>query len=100
MTDDEPTPIRPDQVARAIDAVDAAETAAQGPIPGMAEIPVLIQSTGRPAVLVVPLDITEAEVLGLASWVCKGMLQHIAANLVGGRPSPIVDALGLPLRRT
>lgn len=80
-----------DQVDQAI----AATEPTQAPL-AMAEIPVLLQSTGRPAVLGVPEDITDAEVMELTGWMLTKLRGHIAANL---RPSRIEVVRGtLPPR--
>jgi hypothetical protein len=62
--------------------IDKAIAATQTPtMPRMAEVPVMINSTGRPSIVVVPEDITDAEVMELTAWLLRSLRGHIAANL-------------------
>lgn len=62
-----------------IDKAIASSEAPQGM--SMAEVPVLINSTGRPAIIGVPEDITDAEVMELTAWMLRSLRGHIQANL-------------------
>lgn len=54
----------------------------------MAQIPVTIASTGRPAILAIPIDTTDAELMELCSWmlmsVAKGLRER-REHTAGGR---------------
>lgn len=79
-----------------MDKVDEAIAAAAQPTPPqMAQIPLIIESTGRPAIIAVPLDVTDLEVMELCSWMLKTLRPHIAENL---RPAAgLIIARGMPL---
>lgn len=59
--------------------IDEAIAATEAPL-AMCEVPVLLRSTGRPAMVGVPEDITDAEVMELTSWMLTGLRRHIAIN--------------------
>ena len=100
MSNDEPTPIRRDQfdqVDQAIDDVEAraeAERVAIRPAP-MVEVPVVIESTRRPVILTVPLDLTQAELLEVIGWMAARLRGHIARTALPD--SGLVDLTGSPL---
>jgi hypothetical protein len=72
----EPTPIGDRLLSAAIAAVDDA-----GPTwPAMAEIPVLITSTQRPCMLLLPADISDQEVAELAAWMLLNARPWIARS--------------------
>jgi len=78
------------------DPIDAAIATTEPGVPlAMAEVPVMINSTGRPAVLGVPEDITDQEVMELTAWMLRSLRGHIAANR---RAPGLVIARGLPPR--
>jgi hypothetical protein len=60
----------------------------------MMRIPVVIASTGRPAFVDLPTDITEGELAEFSGWLLTQVLAHIRARPA---PSPIVVARGLPI---
>lgn len=63
------------------DQIDQAIAAADRPAPlELVEVPILIASTGRPAVVGIPIDVTEAEVLELVGWIASSLRKHLAAN--------------------
>jgi hypothetical protein len=43
----------------------------------MVEVPVQITSTGRPVILVLPADLTPAEIMDLTGWMLTGLLTHL-----------------------
>lgn len=76
-----------DQIGKAIAAAEAE------PVwPAMTEIPVLIQSTGRPAIVALPTDITVAEIGELAAWMLIQARHELATRAAAA--SPIVVARG------
>lgn len=72
-----------DKVDQAIAAADAAATQV-----AMIEIPVQIASTGRPAQIVIPKDMTDAELVELTGWMLTavaGQLRELRARSPMGR---------------
>lgn len=64
------------------DPIDKAIASSEAPEPlRMAEVPVMLNSTGRPAIIGVPEDITDAEVMELTAWMLRSLRGHIEANL-------------------
>lgn len=65
-----------EQVSAAVagDALDAAIAAASAP-PPMAEIPIKISSTGRPAFVALPVDVTDAEALEVMGLIPRLVLE-------------------------
>lgn len=64
--------------------------------PPMVEIPILITSTGRPAMIVLPADISVEEVGELAAWILTTARRHIAED---ARRSRIVVARDVVVHR-
>ena len=62
-----------------MDPIDKA-IVSSSPDPVMAQVPIVIGSTGRPAMLLIPDDVTDREVMELAAWLLNGLRGHIAAN--------------------
>lgn len=64
-----------EQIQRAIEATEPS------PEPlAMCEVPIMIGSTGRPAIMGVPEDITQDEVDELAAWMLMNLRKHIAKS--------------------
>lgn len=78
------------------DRIDDAIAATSATTVEMAQVPVQIASTGRPAMMVVPTDLSDAEIIELAAFVLLGLRPFIQAN--AGRSTGILDALGSPIR--
>lgn len=79
------------------DRVDAAIAAAEAPGPIEVELrqfPVVISSTGRPAVLAVPPDLSESELLELMGW----MAVYVRGELARAR-QPLAGRLIVPTLR-
>jgi hypothetical protein len=57
------------------------------------QIQVTIGSTGRPLMMAVPVDLTMAELLEFATWVCNP--EGLRSSLPQ-KPSPLVVARGIP----
>jgi hypothetical protein len=73
---------------------DAIAATDPGPTLAMVEVPINLTTTGRPAIVAVPEDITDAEVMELTAWMLRSLRGHIGAN-VRAR-SRLVVARGLP----
>jgi hypothetical protein len=71
------------------DAIKATDPA---PEPTLIQVPIVIASTGRPVVVLVPPDLSDAETIELAAYLLTGLRPHIAASL--GPPSPLIVARG------
>ena len=70
---------KPDPIEAAIASADAVT---------MGQYPVTITSTGRPAMVALPVDATDGEVAELAGWLLTGLLAHFRAErakTAGGR---------------
>ena len=70
------------------DDIDSA-IAATEPVQGLVQVPIVIASTGRPAIVTVPDDLTDAETIELAAYLLTGLRPHIAANLAR-RPALVI----------
>jgi len=81
---------------RAPDAVDAAIAAAPQPV-AMRQIQVTISSTGRPAVLAIPADASEAELVELAGWLLVNVIPAFRAEREKGAASRLVVPNGVRL---
>ena len=62
------------------DKVDEAIAAAAAPAVKILGIPVQMSSSGRPAMLQIPDDCSDAELVDLAGWLLTVVRQHVAAN--------------------
>lgn len=59
------------------DKIDQAIAEAELPQVEVIEIPVTLSSSGRPAVLAIPKDATDAELVDLAGWMLTIVRQHV-----------------------
>jgi hypothetical protein len=64
------------------DLIDQAIAAAAEPqTVQLIEVKVQISSTGRPVIMAVPVDLTDAEIIELGAFVLVGLRLHIARQL-------------------
>lgn len=71
-----------DPIDEAIAGVEAADQ-----VVTMVEVPVRMRPHGRPAVLHVPTDLTDVELIELTGWMLVRMRPYIAENFDGPRPT-------------
>lgn len=90
MTGENGAPKPPDQIAQAISATnDDGQTVA------MDQYQVTISSTGRPALIVVPLDASDGELAELAGLILTSILSTMRARRAA-KQSPLAIARSLP----
>lgn len=74
------------------DPIDAAIAAAAEPAPiEMQQVNVVITSTGRPAAVVIPIDITDAELGELAGWMLTAVMNAKRAERAAAAAGPQLE---------
>lgn len=76
---------------KSVDAIDAAISAADEPAPVvMTQLQVTISSTGRPAVVAIPEDATDAEIAEFAGWILTSVLMAFRQKRAAAPASRII----------
>lgn len=83
----------PHRFADRLDAAIAAEAAKPVEV-AMQQINVTISSTGRPAIIVIPNDVSDSELAELAGWVLTAVLNAKRAEREKGAASRILVPAG------